>query len=207
METKYQWYFFDLDGTLTDPKEGITKCFQYALVALGKESPSLDELERYIGPPLLTSFREFFEEEAEAMEAVEKYRERFVSKGITENRVYEGMEEVLKAAKAQGKKLALATSKPQPLAEMVMEYFRLTPYFDVLMGALDDIQTKADVIRRALQAAGLQKEDKPQVIMVGDRVHDIAGAKECGLTSLGVRFGYARSMSSRTPERTLSWER
>ena len=187
----YQWYLFDLDGTLTDPKEGITKCFRYALEKMGVESPELTELEQYIGPPLMKSFQQYFSEEG-AKKAVEYYRERYREIGIFENGVYDGIEEVLKAAKLSGKKLALATSKPQHFAQIIMDHYGLSQYIDVLVGARDDVQTKADVIRQVFAEAGMDDADKKQAIMVGDRMHDIEGAKECGIDSLGVRFGYAK---------------
>jgi len=188
---KYQWYLFDLDGTLTDPKEGITKCFRYALEKMGVESPELSELERYIGPPLVKSFQEYFSEE-DAKKAVEYYRERFRDIGIFENGVYDGIADMLQTAKAQGKKLELATSKPQHFAQIIMDHYGLSQYIDVLVGSRADGQTKADVIRQVFAEAGLDEVSKKQAIMVGDRLHDIEGAKECGIDSLGVRFGYAK---------------
>lgn len=188
---RYQWYLFDLDGTLTDPKEGITKCFRYALEKMGVESPALTELEKYIGPPLIKSFRDYFSEE-DAKKAVEYYRERFRDVGIFENGVYGGIADMLQAAKAQGKKLALATSKPQHFAQIIMDHYGLSQYIDVLVGSRADGQTKADVIRQVFVEAGLDEESKKTAIMVGDRLHDIEGAKECGIASLGVRFGYAK---------------
>ena len=188
---EYQWYLFDLDGTLTDPKEGITKCFRYALEKMGVESPELSELEQYIGPPLIKSFGEYFSEE-DAKRAVEYYRERFRETGIFENGVYDGIEDMLKAAKESGKKLALATSKPQHFAEIIMNHYGLAQYIDVLVGSRGDGQTKADVIRQVFAEAGMDETSKHQAIMVGDRLHDIHGAKECGIDSLGVRFGYAK---------------
>jgi len=188
---EYQWYLFDLDGTLTDPKEGITKCFRYALEKMGVESPELAALEQYIGPPLMKSFQNYFSEE-DAKKAVGYYRERFRDVGIFENGVYDGIEDVLKAAKANGKKLALATSKPQHFAQIIMDHYGLSQYIDVLVGSRGDGQTKADVIRQVFAEAGLDAESKKEAIMVGDRLHDIEGAKECGIDSLGVRFGYAK---------------
>lgn len=188
---RYQWYLFDLDGTLTDPKEGITKCFAYALEKMGVEAPALDELEKYIGPPLINSFREYFSEE-DAKRAVAYYRERFRTTGIFENGVYDGIEEMLQAAKSRGKMLALATSKPQHFAQIIMDHYGLSRYIDVLAGSRADGQTKADVIRQVFVEAGLDEETKKNAIMVGDRLHDIEGAKECGIASLGVRFGYAK---------------
>ena len=99
---------------------------------------------------------------------------------------------MLKAAKENGKKLALATSKPQHFAQIIMDHYGLSQYIDVLVGARDDVQTKADVIRQVFAEAGLDEESKKQTIMVGDRLHDVEGAKECGIDSLGVRFGYAK---------------
>ena len=187
----YQWILFDLDGTLTDPKEGITKCIQYALRDGGIEIEDLSKLEKYIGPPLLHSFREYFDGEA-ATRAVEKYRERYAEKGIHENKLYDGMEEVLQALRLTGKKTALATSKIQHFAEQVIQYYHLESYFDLVIGAADDQQSKADVINEVLRQAGMEGEKRSGALMVGDRKYDIEGAKECGIDSLGVRFGYAK---------------
>lgn len=186
---------FDLDGTLTDPKEGITKCVQYALAHFGIDVPNLDDLMCFIGPPLVDSFQMFYgfsEEKAE--EAVVKYRERFKDIGIFENGVYDGVLELLKACKAAGKTIGLATSKPEEFARRILDKYGMAEYFDEITGSTMDgrINAKGDVIMEAFRRMGIDGPDKKErVIMVGDRKHDIIGAKQCGIESIGVRFGYA----------------
>lgn len=186
---------FDLDGTLTDPKEGITKCVQYALAHFGIDVPNLDDLMCFIGPPLVDSFQMFYgfsEEKAE--EAVVKYRERFKDIGIFENGVYDGVLEMLKACKAAGKTIGLATSKPEEFARRILDKYGMAEYFDEITGSTMDgrINAKSDVIMEAFRRMGIDDPDKKErVIMVGDRKHDIIGAKQCGIESIGVRFGYA----------------
>lgn len=186
---------FDLDGTLTDPKEGITKCVQYALAHFGIDVPNLDDLMCFIGPPLVDSFQMFYgfsEEKAE--EAVVKYRERFKDIGIFENGVYDGVLEMLKACKAAGKTIGLATSKPEEFARRILDKYGMAEYFDEITGSTMDgrINAKSDVIMEAFRRMGIDGPDKKErVIMVGDRKHDIIGAKQCGIESIGVRFGYA----------------
>ncbi len=181
----------DLDGTLTDPKEGITKCVQYALMKMGIIEPSLDSLLNFIGPPLVDSFQKFYgmtPDEAEM--ALIFYRERFQTVGIKENALIDGIPELLEALKDNNKIVALATSKPHIFARQVLENFNLTQYFDIIVGAEFDgtRNMKKDVIIEVLNQ--LPKSIKSP-IMVGDRKEDIIGAKACSLPSVGVRFGYA----------------
>lgn len=187
----YEWIFFDLDGTLTDPKEGITNSVAYALTKEGIEPPARQELYRWIGPPLVESFMKFYGfSEERAHRAVEEYREYFCDRGIFENRVYDGIPALLTALREKGKKLVLATSKPEPFAIRILEHFDLDRYFSFVAGALmDETRTaKGDVIAYGLKSCGIS--DPKRVLMVGDRLHDINGAKKCGLDSLGVLFGY-----------------
>ena len=183
---------FDLDGTLTDPKEGITKSAAYGLKQFGIEVEDLDTLTRFIGPPLIDSFMEFYGfTRQQAEEAVAKYRERYGEKGWAENVPYPGIHEFCARLKAAGKKLLVATSKPEGPAVRIMEHFGLAPYFDLICGApLDNSKRgeKAWVIRDALARAGV--EDLSGVIMVGDRLHDVRGAHEVGLPAVGVLYGY-----------------
>ena len=181
---------FDLDGTLTDPKEGITKCVQYALSKFGIEA-DCDDLVAFIGPPLVTSFREFYglgDEDCEL--AVKYYRERFSTVGLFENVPYEGIRDVLAKLKEKGYTLAIATSKPTVYTMRICDEFGLTSYFDYIKGSeLDGTNAeKVDVIRCVLEDTGAKPEE---TVMIGDRKFDILGAKEFGLTSLGVRYGYA----------------
>ena len=186
---------FDLDGTLTDPKEGITKCAQYALAHFGIKVDDLQELMPFIGPPLIESFQEFYGLSYEqAEEAVLKYRERFKDIGIFENGVYEGGKELLSICKTAGKTVCLATSKPEIYARRILERYELSQYFDEAVGSTMDgsINTKAEVIREAFRRLNIESEaDKAKTIMIGDRKHDILGAKACGIQSVGVHFGYA----------------
>lgn len=188
------YILFDLDGTLTDPKDGITRCVDYALRYFGIETADLDTLTNFIGPPLIDSFMEFYGfDEGKAKLAVEKYRERFSAVGVFENRVYPGIPSMLKRLTNAGKTLALATSKPWIFAQRILDKYALAPYFTVVVGSeLDGRRNaKAEVITEALAQLKIDENDKSRCIMVGDRRHDILGAKANGLCSLGVRIGYA----------------
>ena len=187
----YEVILFDLDGTLTDPGDGITNSVAYALEKLGRPVPPRAELYPFIGPPLYESFMDFCGlDRKTAMEAVERYREYYREQGIWENQVYEGIPELLAALRAAGKQLLVATSKPEEFAVQILERFGLAPYFSFVSGASMDSRRvrKADVIRRALAHQGLAPG--PELVMVGDREHDVLGAKEVGLACVGVLFGY-----------------
>lgn len=189
----YKAVLFDLDGTLTDPGEGITNSVAYALERYGITTTDKTSLYSFIGPPLNDSFMKYYGFSKEkAMEAIFVYREYFSTKGIFENEVYEGVRELLEKIKASGRKIVLATSKPEEFAIRILEHFDLMKYFDTVAGASMDEKRnkKGDVIRYALQKSGLLPQD---VIMVGDREHDIYGAKENGIASIGVLYGYGSS--------------
>lgn len=191
MENKYSYVLFDLDGTVTDPEEGITKSVQYALQHFSIEVQERRELYKFIGPPLKDSFMEFYGfTEQQAGEALLKYRERFEVTGWRENVVYDGMEKLLRHLRSRGKRIMLATSKPEVFAEQILVYFGLRDYFDFVGGAsLDGRRNyKADVIRYVLDANGISSREK--AVMVGDRKFDILGAKEFGLETVGVLYGY-----------------
>ncbi len=186
-----EYIFMDLDGTITNPAEGITRCFEYALNHFGIEVESRAELERYIGPPLRTSFKEGFGFDDEtATLAIEKYRERFIPTGMYENAVYDGMENALQRLKEAGKVLIVATSKPEHLAVKILEHFGLDGYFDDICGSCDDAKRneKEEVIRYALEKHGIT--DLDDVLMVGDRKFDVIGAGKCGLKCMGVLYGF-----------------
>lgn len=194
----FNYILFDLDGTLTDPKLGITSSVQYALRALGIEEPSLDKLEPFIGPPLADSFREFYGlDEGQIETAIAKYRERFNDRGIYENEIYPGIAEMLAALKASGKKLSIASSKPTQFVERILDYFDIRTYFDVIVGSnMDGTRSKKEevveeALRQMLPSEMTPAEKKAAVAMVGDRRFDIEGAREHGITSVGVAFGYA----------------
>ena len=180
---------FDLDGTLTDPMIGITKSVQYALKKYGIIEEDLWNLTKFIGPPLKESFMEFYGfSEEEGQKAVEYYREYYAPVGIYENQVYEGLEKMLAALKEKGLSLCVATSKPERFAKMILDHFHLDSYFDLIGGALMDGRTdKAEVISYVLAQLDTKKE---KVVMVGDREHDVLGARKNGLDSIGVLFGY-----------------
>ena len=186
MNCKY--ILFDLDGTLTDPKEGITRCVQYSLRSFGIEEDT-ENLTPFIGPPLAQMFESSYGIDGAA--ATEKYRERYATVGIFENRVYDGIAQMLVKLKAAEKMLALATSKPEVFARRILEKYELSQYFDVTVGSeLDGRRTdKAEVIAEALRQLGNPYKD--DAIMVGDRRHDVIGAKKCGIKCIGVRFGFA----------------
>ena len=188
----YTHIFFDLDGTLTDPKEGITNSVAYALASFGiHEDP--DRLTPFIGPPLIDSFMEFYHFDAPtAQKAVEKYREYFSQKGIFENKVFSGSQPLLAQLKVAGKTVCLATSKPEVFARQILEHFHMDGYFDEIVGScLDGTRTKkGEVIEEVFTRLGEKCPDKARCVMVGDRLHDIHGAQENGLDSIGVTFGY-----------------
>ena len=188
---KHNVILFDLDGTLTDPGEGITNSVAYALRRLGQTPPPRAELEAYIGPPLAGSFEERAGVDRQTAElAVEYYREYFGVKGIFENELYGGIDDMLKALKAAGATVSLATSKPTVYAKQIIEHFGIAKYFDAIAGSeLDGRRVKkAEVIDYALELLGVS--DRGSVIMVGDREHDIIGANTCGVASVGVTYGY-----------------
>lgn len=188
---KYKIILFDLDGTLSDPKEGITRSVQYALEKLGVVEPDLDRLEPFIGPPLQESFSAVYAFDDEKTKlAIDYYRERFKETGMFENELYPGIEPLLAQLKAEGKRLAVATSKPTVFAERILQYFRINSYFDFVVGShLDGTRiSKTEIIQYILDELSSYK--KQDFIMIGDRKHDIIGAKNTGIDSIGVAYGY-----------------
>ena len=183
---------FDLDGTVTDPKEGITRSVAYALEHFGIKVEDLDTLTNFIGPPLMESFSEFYGlSDEDSKTAVSKYRERYRVTGWAENIPYDGMAELLADLKKAGKTISLATSKPEEFAVKILEHFDLARYFDLICGAPMDAPKghgKVDVIEDALKRLGIT--DRSGVVMVGDRLHDVEGAHKAGLPCVGVLFGY-----------------
>lgn len=182
---------FDLDGTLTDPGPGITRCIQHALVSLGRPAPALESLLHCVGPPLRDSFAKLLETEDEAIlaQAVRLYRERFKPVGIFENRVYPDVPEGLETLRSQGHRLWVATSKPHVFAREVILHFGLAGYFErvhgsELSGANSD---KGDLIRHVLAEEGIAPE---RAWMVGDRMYDVEGARSNGVEAIGVLWGF-----------------
>jgi phosphoglycolate phosphatase len=188
---KYEYILFDLDGTITDSGIGITNSVMYALKKYNIEVKDRSELHRFIGPPLLYSFENFYNlSKDESKNAVRYYREYYSEKGIFENLVYEGFEDLLKRLKSNNKTLIVATSKPHIYAKQILEHFNLAKYFIFIAGDEFDGSRgkKADVIKYALENCNVT--DLSKVIMIGDREHDILGAKSVGIDSMGVLFGY-----------------
>lgn len=183
---------FDLDGTLTDPAEGITKAVEAALNHYSIAVEDRSTLHKFIGPPLDESFPEFYGfDAAQTAEATEVFRAYFDRQGWRENIPYPGVEDMLRDLRAAGKRLLVATSKPEVFALRIIEHFGLARYFDHICGAPMDNQEgakKAAVIRDALRRAGV--EDLSTAVMVGDRRHDIDGARQAGLEAVGVLWGY-----------------
>ncbi len=187
----YKTVLFDLDGTLTDPGEGITNSVAFALQKWGITVNDKTELYPFIGPPLSESFQKYYGfSEEDSIKAVYCYREYFSVKGLYENKVYDGVTEMLAALKELGIRIVLATSKPEPYAIEILKHFDLHRYFDCIAGAtMDESRNKKDeVITYALDTFGIT--DKESTVMVGDRHHDILGAKKNGIDSIGVLYGY-----------------
>ncbi len=185
---------FDLDGTLTDPKECITNCVKYALDAYGITENDEKVLLRFIGPPLVDSFMSIYGMTPEQAEkAVSKYRERFSAVGLFENSLLPGAEDLLKELKKDGRTIALATSKPFVFAKRIIEKYGIEQYFDYAVGSeLDGTRNyKDEVISEVLRMA--KPKELSETVMIGDRKHDIDGAKKCGIASIGLRCGYAET--------------
>jgi phosphoglycolate phosphatase len=181
--------YFDLDGTLTDPKPGITRSIQYALGKLDREVPAEDELTWCIGPPLHASLKKLLGTDDLVDRAVSLYRERFGDIGLFENRVYPGVEETLSAVASSGRRLFVATSKAVVYAERIIDHFKLRIYFERVFGSeLDGTRSdKTDLLGYALKTTGA---DPSQAIMIGDRSHDMIGARNNKMTAVGVLYGY-----------------
>jgi phosphoglycolate phosphatase len=186
----YTTILFDLDGTLTDPKMGITKSVQYALRKFNIVEEDLDKLEPFIGPPLANSFMEIYSfTELKAKKAVEYYREYFKDIGLYENELYAGMNELLEMLISQKRVLMVATSKPTIFAEEILKYFNIDKYFEFICGSNLDgtMSDKTEIIRYILNEKNLKKQS---TIMIGDRKHDIIGAHNNGIASVGIGYGY-----------------
>lgn len=188
---KYDIILFDLDGTLTDSGPGIMNAAAHAIEHYGLPAWTTEQLRRFVGPPLVDSFRDYcgFDDE-KAREAIGAFREYYEPKGVFENSVYPGVPEMLETLLRGGKRLAVATSKLESTALRVLEHFDLAKYFELAVGSLaDNTRTKkAEVVAHALETLGVT--DRTRVLMVGDREHDVIGARENGLSCLGVLYGY-----------------
>lgn len=187
----YQNLLFDLDGTLTDPGIGITNSVAYALEKYGIKTNDRTQLYKFIGPPLQDSFERFYGfSKEDAKMAVQYYREYYKETGIFENKLYDGMEHLLQSLCEAGKKLFVATSKPEAFAVQILEYFSVNQYFTYIAGSnMDGTRSKKEeVIVYALKAGKIQ--DLSSAVMIGDREYDVTGAKKAGIASIGVLFGY-----------------
>ena len=187
---KYKYILFDLDGTLTDPGEGITNSVAYSLKKFGIEVEDKTELYKFIGPPLVDSFKEFYGfSDDKAWQGVEYYREYFADKGIFENKVYKDITKVLETLRNKGYHLIIATSKPTKYAVKILEEFNLAGYFDFVSGSdmNEKNSNKSEIIRYALTMNNIAPEE---AVMIGDRKYDIIGAKANGVHSIGVLYGY-----------------
>lgn len=188
----YKAIFFDLDGTLTESGEGITKSVQYALEKIGKPEEDLEKLKVFVGPPLMEQFMKYAGvDEATGRKVVEFYRERYEVKGIYENHPYESVEEMLQELKRKGYILAVASSKPEYYVTQILDYFKLSSYFDVVVGSeMNGARTsKSEVIEEALKRINMS-DKRNEVLMVGDKEHDVLGARAAGLDCVAVAYGY-----------------
>lgn len=191
MINNIDYILFDLDGTITDPKEGITNSVEYALQKLNITIQNKNDLIAFIGPPLIESFSQYYGlSENDLKMAISYYREYFSKKGILENTPYTGIHETLKKLKAKKYTLAIATSKPTLFAKQILEYFELSQYFEHIVGSnLDNTRcSKDEIIKECQRLFNDYNNDK--YIMIGDRKHDILGAKKIGIYSIGVLYGY-----------------
>lgn len=188
----YEYVLFDLDGTISDSSEGITKGIQIALDSYGIHE-ELSELRKFIGPPLKVSFHGFygFDEEKTA-EAIARYREYYSEIGLFQNTPYEGIEELLKKIKASGRKIAVATSKPEDFSNTILDKFGLKKYFDYIVGPSRDYRRgdKDEIILEAINR--FDNPDKDNVVMIGDTKFDAEGAKTVGIDCIGVLYGFGK---------------
>jgi phosphoglycolate phosphatase len=182
---------FDLDGTLTDPREGITRCIQYALGRFNKVIPPWEQLTWCIGPPLKASFAQLLNTSDQEIldRALTHYRKRFSEKGLFENALYPGVVSALDELRTAGFKLFLATSKPSVFAQQILDYFKITPYFQTVYGSELDgrLSDKGILIAHIIEQEGL---DSWATLMIGDRVYDIKGGKENNVMTAAVAYGY-----------------
>lgn len=189
-----KYILFDLDGTLTESAPGIMSSVKYALKTVGVDEENPDNLRKFIGPPLVDSFRDFYGfDDEKAKKATSAYREYYPIHGIFDNALYDGIDDLLDSLKKAGKVLALATSKPRPYAEKIVEHFGIAAYLDVLAASeLDGSRnSKAEVIEYALECLNIDKETGLEdAVMVGDRKHDTLGSKKVGIDCIGVLYGY-----------------
>lgn len=182
---------FDLDGTLIDSSEGITKSAKYALEHYGIHEENMDTLRKFIGPPLVRSFKELYGfSQEQSREAVEIYRERYKVKGIYECSLYDGVESTIKELKKRGYKIGLASSKPEKSCEIILKHFGIYDLFDEVVGATFDgkIDTKEEVLNELLRR--WKDTDKDDICLIGDTIYDVEGANKVGIETIVVSYGF-----------------
>ena len=188
----YDYVIFDFDGTVVDTGEGILKSLQYSFEQMGREIPDMNDLKKFIGPPIHYSYTHYYGvSEDEVGDYIKKYRERYSVKGIYECELYEGMLSLIESLKKEGIRVGIASSKPLRLIYSVADYLEITDRFDAIVGVrIDDSNhsSKTGLILEAMREMGAA--DKTRVLMVGDRLYDIEGAKGAGVNSCGVLWGY-----------------
>ncbi len=192
MSKRYEYLLFDLDGTITDSYEAITRSYKYALEYYGIHTSPDEDMRFILGPPLKDTFLEHYGMSTEqAVEAVGKYRERYNKYFLIEHKIYDGIPELLKKLSSDGFKLVLATAKPEEFAKQIMGHFDLSKYFLSISGASFDASrdTKERVLEYIFES--LEIEDKSKCVMIGDRKYDMAGADYMGIDAVGVSYGYA----------------
>jgi len=188
---------FDLDGTLANTGEGITKCVKFALEKFGIKENDQKKLERFIGPPLADSFqREYGFSEEDAWKAVAFYRERYEDVGVWECELYPDVKGTLEVLQEKGYRMGIASSKPQKFCMLLMQHFGIEQYFEVIGGAVSDGKagSKAAVLADVLKR--LKVENKDEVVLVGDTRYDALGAKEAGIDCIGITYGFEPDMDT-----------
>ncbi|MBE6547445.1 MAG: HAD family hydrolase [Ruminococcaceae bacterium] len=190
---QYKYIIFDLDGTLTDPYEGITNSIKYAMKVMDKPIPADCDLALFIGPPLYYSFEHYTKLTAEeSVRAVDEYRVYYKDRGLYENKIYDGIADLLRDIRGGSGMALVGTSKPQVFAEEVLRDVKIHQYFNAISGAdmKEAHSSKEEIIRRSLMLAGISEDEYKYCLMVGDRKFDVEGAKLCGIHSVGVTWGY-----------------
>jgi len=205
--TKYNTIFFDLDGTLSDSAIGIIRCLKYSLEKFSIVENEEEKLRHYIGPSLTETYTKIYGmSDAQAVKATAFYRERFEREGIKENVMFEGVNHLLAGLKEQKKTMVIATAKPTEHAKQILEYYQIDHYFTVIAGSNFDgtREHKGEVIKFALSQ--LETPDVKNIIMVGDRQHDVLGAKENDLAVIGVGYGYGtiEELTEAKPDKIVS---
>lgn len=188
---KNHFVLFDLDGTITDSSEGIINSIQYALNKMRLHENDKEKLRSYVGPSLKQTFlSNYFPNGDQYKDAIKHYRVYYAEKGIYENKLYDGIIDVLEDIKSQGGKIALSTAKPTYFAKIILNHFNINNYFDVVVGShLGGTRTcKKEIIFETLDQLGLPNSD--EIFMIGDREYDIIGGKHHNLKTIGVRYGY-----------------